>query len=111
MAWRRPRCRHSPSRAWPWASSRTASSVLARLWGARGGQAPGQVDADTVFAIRFDLKSFTTATIAMLVDEGRLHWDDPVIDHLADFRLYDPYVTREFTVRDLLTQRTRHRRG
>ena len=48
----------------------------------------------------------TTAALAMLVDEGKLRWDDKVIDHLPELRLYDPYVTRELTVRDLLTHRT-----
>ena len=40
------------------------------------------------------------AAIAMLVDEGKLKWDDPVTKYLPDFQLYDPYVTRELTVRD-----------
>ncbi|MGH8277524.1 MAG: serine hydrolase, partial [Steroidobacteraceae bacterium] len=50
--------------------------------------------------------AFTVAALAMLVDEGKLGWDDKVIDHLPAFRLYDPVVTREFTVRDLLTHRS-----
>jgi CubicO group peptidase (beta-lactamase class C family) len=40
------------------------------------------------------------------VDEGALGWDDPVIDHLPEFRMHDPWVTREFTIRDLLTHRS-----
>src|SRR5690606_14626919 len=46
------------------------------------------------------------ASLAVLVDEGKLGWDDPVIDYLPDFRMYDPWVTREFTIRDLLTHRS-----
>ena len=42
----------------------------------------------------------------MLVDEGKLRWDDPVIEHMPAFQMYDPYVTREMTMRDLLTHRS-----
>jgi CubicO group peptidase (beta-lactamase class C family) len=47
----------------------------------------------------------TSAGLAMLVDEGKLRWDDHVIDYLPEFRMYDPWVTRELTIRDLLTHR------
>lgn len=65
-----------------------------------------KVDADSLFQIGSVTKHFTAAALATLVDEGRLKWDDPVIDHLPDFRMYDPWVTREMTVRDLLTHRS-----
>jgi len=61
------------------------------------------VDANTIFGIGSTTKAFTAAAAAMLVDEGRLNWDDRVIDHLKDFRLYDPYATANITVRDLLS--------
>ena len=48
----------------------------------------------------------TSAALAMLVDEGKIRWDERVIDILPEFRLYDPYATSETTVRDLLTHRT-----
>jgi CubicO group peptidase (beta-lactamase class C family) len=85
--------------------------VLARGWGVRelGGSIP--VDDETIFAIASTSKAFTAAALGMLVDAGRLHWDDRVIDHLPDFRLFDPYVTREMTVRDLLSHRSGLRRG
>jgi CubicO group peptidase (beta-lactamase class C family) len=67
---------------------------------------PEPVDVDTEFAIGSISKSFTTAALAILVDEGKLRWDDRVIDYLPDFRMMDPYVTREFTIRDLLTHRS-----
>jgi CubicO group peptidase (beta-lactamase class C family) len=51
-------------------------------------------------------KAVTAAALAILVDEGKLRWDDKVIDHLPDFRMYDPWVTREMTVRDLLVHRS-----
>ncbi|HVS12601.1 MAG TPA: serine hydrolase [Thermoanaerobaculia bacterium] len=60
-------------------------------------------DEHSLFAIGSTTKALTAALIGMLVDEGRLGWDDPVIDHLPDFRLKDPVTTREVRVRDLLT--------
>lgn len=68
-----------------------------------GGAEP--VDAHTNFAIASTSKAFTTAALAQLVDAGELGWDDPVTRHLPWFRLADPYVTRELTVRDLITHR------
>lgn len=64
------------------------------------------VDGNTLFQIGSVSKAFTAAALAVLADEGKLHWDDAVIDHLPEFRMYDPWVTREFTVRDLLTHRS-----
>ena len=80
--------------------------VFAKGYGVREVGLPGRVDADTLFGIASNTKAFTTAALAILVDEGRLHWDDRVIDYLPEFRLYDAYVTREFTIRDLLTHRS-----
>ena len=80
--------------------------VFAKGYGVRELGQPGKVDANTLFAIASNTKAFTTAALAILVDEGKLHWDDKVIDYLPEFRLYDPYVTREFTIRDLLTHRS-----
>ena len=65
-----------------------------------------RVDGRTIFAIGSISKSFTTAALGMLVDEGRISWDDPVVDRLPSFRLADPEVTRQATIRDLLTHRT-----
>jgi CubicO group peptidase (beta-lactamase class C family) len=80
--------------------------VFAKGYGVRALGSAAAVDADTVFAIGSNTKAFTTAALAILVDEGKLHWDDRVIDYLPDFRMWDPYVTREFTIRDLLTHRS-----
>jgi len=63
------------------------------------------VDEHTIFAIASVTKGFTTAALAALVDDGLLAWDDPVTRHLPGFELADPYVSRELTVRDLLTHR------
>lgn len=65
-----------------------------------------KVDDQTLFQIASVTKAFTTAALAILVDEGKLGWDDPVIDYLPEFRMYDPWVTREFKIRDLLTHRS-----
>ncbi len=65
-----------------------------------GGEAP--VDGDTVFPIHSMTKSFTSAALALLVDEGRIAWSDPVRKHIPEFAMSDPYVTEHITIRDLL---------
>jgi CubicO group peptidase (beta-lactamase class C family) len=80
--------------------------TMARGFGVRDMSAPGRVDADTIFQTGSTGKAFTAAALAILVDQGRLRWDDKVIDHMPAFRMYDPWVTREMTVRDLLVHRS-----
>jgi CubicO group peptidase (beta-lactamase class C family) len=81
------------------------SVLLARGYGVtRLGEAE-PVDEHTIFAIASATKAFTTAALALLVDEGKVGWDDPVSRHLPGFELSDPLVSRELTVRDLLTHR------
>jgi CubicO group peptidase (beta-lactamase class C family) len=80
--------------------------LFARGYGVRAIGAKAPVDAHTLFQIASNTKAFTTAALAMLVDDGRLAWDDPVTKYLPGFQLSDPYVTREFTVRDLVTHRS-----
>jgi len=82
------------------------SVVFARGFGVRerGGTAP--VDARTLFLLASTTKAFTAAALGLLVDEGRLKWDDPVTKYLPSFELQDPYVTREITIRDLLSHHT-----
>jgi CubicO group peptidase (beta-lactamase class C family) len=80
--------------------------VLAKGYGVRAINRPARVDADTIFMIGSTGKAFTTAALATLVDAGKLGWDDKVIDHLPGFQMYDPWVTREMTVRDLLVHRS-----
>src|SRR3546814_8088555 len=81
--------------------------VHAKGYGVRKLGSPGKVEADTIFPTGSTGKAVTTAAIAILVDEGKMDWDDKVIDHLPDFRMHDPCVTREMTVRDLLVHRSR----
>ena len=79
---------------------------FAKGYGVRklGESVPG--DEKTLFAIGSCSKAFTATALAMLVDDGKISWDDPVIKHLRDFQLSDPYATREMTVRDLLCHRS-----
>jgi CubicO group peptidase (beta-lactamase class C family) len=85
--------------------------VFAKGYGVRKLGDPTPVDERTLFAIGSSSKAFTAASIAMLVDEGKLKWNDPVTKYLPGFETYDPYVTRELTVRDLLTHRSGLERG
>lgn len=85
---------------------RNDSVIHARGYGVRelGGSDP--VDEHTLFAIASTTKAMTAAALGMLVDEERLDWDDHVTEHLPGYQLSDPYITRELTIRDLLTHRT-----
>lgn len=85
--------------------------VFAKGYGVRELGKPAPVDEHTLFAIGSSSKAFTAASIAMLVDEGKLKWDDPVTKYLPGFQLFDPYATRELTVRDLLSHRSGLERG
>src|SRR5436309_14599542 len=76
-------------------------TVLARGYGVCELGKDGKVTKDTVFAIASCTKSFTAACVAMLVEEGKLGWDDPVVKHLPAFELSDPYRTKHVTLRDL----------
>ncbi|MFC1485443.1 serine hydrolase [Candidatus Latescibacterota bacterium] len=80
--------------------------VLATGYGVRELRKPTPVDEQTLFAIASNTKAFTTAALSILVDEGKIRWDDPVTMHLPEFQMYDPYVTREITIRDLLVHRS-----
>lgn len=81
------------------------SVVFARGYGERVAGSGAAVDEHTLFAIASTSKAFTAAALGILVDEGKVRWNDPVRRHLPDFELKDPYVTREVTIRDLLTHR------
>ncbi len=76
--------------------------VLAKGFGVRELGVPGGVDARTMFGMMSTTKAMTALAVAMLVDEGKVGWDDPVTRHVPWFQLKDPFVTRELRVRDLL---------
>lgn len=80
--------------------------TLAHGWGVRDISTNRPVDADTIFFTGSTGKAFTNAALATLVDAGKIKWDDRVIDHMPDFRMWDPWVTREMTIRDLLVHRS-----
>ncbi len=82
------------------------SVILARGYGVRERGRGDKVDQHTLFAIASNTKAFTASLLGMLVDEGKLEWDDRVIDYLPRLQMYDPYVTREISVCDLLTHRS-----
>jgi CubicO group peptidase (beta-lactamase class C family) len=90
---------------------RNDSIVFAKGYGVRELGKDDRVTPSSLFAIGSTSKAFTAAALGVLVDEGKLRWDDPVSKHLPSFQLYDPYVTRELTIRDLLTHRSGLSRG
>jgi CubicO group peptidase (beta-lactamase class C family) len=81
-------------------------TVLAKGYGVKALGSAAPVDARTRFGIASNTKAFTATALALLVEEGKIEWDAPVIRYLPDFALYDPFVTRELTVRDLLVHRS-----
>jgi CubicO group peptidase (beta-lactamase class C family) len=80
--------------------------VMAKGYGVSSLRTKAPMDANTLFGIASNTKAFTTAALGLLVDEGKLRWDDKVTDYIPEFKMYDPYVTAEFTVRDLLCHRS-----
>ncbi len=80
--------------------------LVAKGYGVRKMGDPTLVDEHTMFGIGSNTKAFTTAALAGLVDAGQLAWDDPVYQRLPGFVMYDPYVSHEMTIRDLLTHRS-----
>jgi len=80
--------------------------TFAHGFGVRALGAAERVDADTIFPTGSTGKAFTVADLAVLVDAGRIGWDDRVTDRLPGFEMYDPWVTREITIRDLLVHRS-----
>ncbi|HET7570886.1 MAG TPA: serine hydrolase [Gammaproteobacteria bacterium] len=80
--------------------------VMAEGFGVRELGAPAPVDCHTTFAIGSNSKAFTAFALGLLVDAGKLDWDDRMTQWLKDFKLNDPEATREARIRDLLTHRT-----
>ncbi len=80
--------------------------IFEKGFGVKNVNTKEPVDENSLFAIASNTKAFTSASIAMLVEEGKLSWDDKVTKHLPWFELYNPYVTQEMTIRDLLSHRS-----
>jgi CubicO group peptidase (beta-lactamase class C family) len=80
--------------------------IHAKGYGLRSLNTRQPTDENTLFGIASNSKAITCAALGMLVDEGKIKWDDKVRDYIPEFKLYSPYVTEEFTIRDLLTHRS-----
>lgn len=80
--------------------------VLTRGYGIKKLGEPDAVDEHTLFGIASNTKAFTATGLGMLVEEGKIEWNAPVIDYLPWFQMSDPFVTSELTVRDLLVHRS-----
>lgn len=80
--------------------------VLAKGYGVKSILTNEKVDANTLFGIASNSKAFTSTALAMLIDEEQLKWDDKVTQYLPEFKMYNDYVTSEFTIRDLVTHRS-----
>ena len=79
--------------------------IFSKGYGVKEVGKPDRADAATLFAIASNSKAFTSAALAQLVDAGKLAWDDKVRKYLPEFALYDPWVSEETTIRDLLCHR------
>jgi CubicO group peptidase (beta-lactamase class C family) len=80
--------------------------VVAKGFGVRKLGDPAPVDARTLFGIASNTKVFTATALGLLVEERKIEWDAPVVRYLPGFAMWDPFVTRELTVRDLLVHRS-----
>ncbi len=80
-------------------------SYLATGYGVKELGSTAPVDGGTLFSIGSCSKAFGAATLAALVEEGELSWDDRIVEHLPWFQLHDPWTTREIRVRDIVTHR------
>jgi len=80
--------------------------VLNEGFGFTNTESKRKVDTETIFGIASCSKAFTAVCVAILVDEGKLKWSDKVVDYLPDFQMYDPYITKELRIDDLLCHRS-----
>jgi CubicO group peptidase (beta-lactamase class C family) len=81
-------------------------AIVAKGYGVRKIGEPAPVDSHTLFGIASNTKAFTATALGLLVEEKKIDWDAPVIRYLPWFAMWDPYVTRELTIRDLLVHRS-----
>ncbi|MBC8321049.1 MAG: serine hydrolase [Bacteroidetes bacterium] len=80
--------------------------VHSKGYGVKSVETKEKVNEHTQFSIASNSKAFTTAALSILVDEGKLSWTDKVIDYIPEFRMYNPYVTENFIIQDLLSHRS-----
>jgi len=77
--------------------------AFSRVYGVRDVETRSPVDPQTLFNMGSTTKAVVCMALGILVDQGKLSWNDKVRDHLPEFRLSDPYITEEARVQDLLT--------
>ncbi len=80
--------------------------IYAKGHGVRSLNTGQEMDENTLVGIASNSKAFTTVSLGILVDEGKIKWDDRVQDYIPEFKLYSPYVSEDFRIRDLLTHRS-----
>lgn len=80
--------------------------ALAEGYGVTNIQTGTPINARTNFGIASNSKAFTATALAILVDQGKIAWEDPVKKYIPEFKMYHEYVTQEFTIRDLLVHRS-----
>ena len=80
--------------------------IYSKGFGVRSLKTRQPVTPTTLFGIASNTKAFTAAALGLLVDEGKLNWDDKVSKYIPEFQMYEPYATREMTVLDLLCHRS-----
>lgn len=80
--------------------------IHSKGYGVKSSDTKSPVNNHTNFAIASNSKAFTTAALAILVEEGKITWQDKVKDHIPEFKMYNPYVTENFNIQDLLTHRS-----
>ncbi len=80
--------------------------VHSKGYGVKSVETGEKVNEHTAFAIASNSKAFTSAALAILVEEGKLSWLDKVVDHIPEFKMYNDYVTQNFNIQDLLTHRS-----
>ena len=80
--------------------------VYAKGYGVRSLLNKKDMNANTLVGVASNSKGFTCFALAMLIDEGKLNWNDKVRTHIPEFQLYDSWVTAQFTIRDLVTHRS-----
>ncbi|MEQ9166372.1 MAG: serine hydrolase domain-containing protein, partial [Fulvivirga sp.] len=78
-------------------------AVFTKTYGVRNQDDGTKVDEHTLFSMASTTKAMVAMAMAMLVDEGKISWTDKVTDHVPYFKLSDPYITADATVKDLLT--------
>ncbi len=80
--------------------------IFTKGYGVKSIETNAAVNEHTGFAIASNTKAFTTTALAILEEEGKLSWHDKVVDIIPEFKMYDPYVTANFNIQDLLTHRS-----